>query len=185
MIVMKTKLFIPRILFIWTMALFWSCSSHQNIMNRLSSDIYDTQTLTFGEGIFLKGINIYLQRSKWHEELNFSLKNDTIFLLEYPSIEGNYCFAFWNKKDTLTYPDVLKNLEFYHGKTPFTKYMMKLVSEWNILAIREEEILHPVQLPSGIVYATRIIIRNGKYKIDCIDFKDFFDFKRDNIDLSN
>ena len=184
---MKIKLFIfPIILFTCAITLLESCRSHQSVMSRLSNDIYSTQISTFGESdIFIKGINIFLQRSKWYDELDFSTKNDTVFLLEYFGNQGDSRLTFWNKKDTLIYPYGMPNLKFYHGESAFTSYMMKLVSEWNITAIREEEMLHPVLLPSGIVYATRIIIRNGKYQIDCISFKDFFDFKRDYMDFSD
>jgi hypothetical protein len=84
--------------------------------------------------------------------------------------------------DTLSYSNETGSFD-YDDEPKFIKYMMKLVSEWDISKIREEEKIHPNLLPGESVYATRIIIHNGKYKIGCFCFKDFFDFKRDNIDF--
>ena len=57
--------------------------------------------------------------------------------------------------------------------------MMKLVSEWNIYEIKKEEEMNSNILPSELIYATKIVFTKGKYHIDCIHFKDFFNLKRD------
>jgi len=155
-----------------------SCGSYNKRMISLSDDIFNCPMSASDYNSF----RLYIQPVNWYKELKFSTKNDTIFLLEYPGIEGDYYFSFWNKKDTLSYFEDNGRYKFAHNKMIFTKYMMKLVSEWNILEIREEEKNHSTLL-LGYIYATRIIIKNGKHKIDCIHFKDFFDLKRDGMDL--
>jgi hypothetical protein len=168
----------------WIIIFNVSCIGQQYSMNRLSNDIYNTQKSVFGYDMFLKGLSFDVERSNWYKELEYSTKNDTVFLLEHPGIQGDYYFSFWNKKDTLSYSNVTGHLEFTHKKFVFTKYMTKLVSEWDILGIREEERICS-NLSSDMVYATRIVIKNGKYKIDCINFKDFLDFKRDGMNFSD
>ena len=87
----------------------------------------------------------------------------------------------WNKNDTLSYtnePGKLMQTE----QRLFTKYMMKLVSDWNIPEIRREEKINKVNLPEEIIYATKITFNKGKYFIDCFTFNDFFNLKRDGVD---
>jgi hypothetical protein len=180
---MKIKDFITILFLLLIMFLYFDCKSQKNIKNQLSGDIFNKQISVFGENIFLTGINNYLQLSNWQKEFNFSTINDTLFLLELPGIQGDYYFSVWNKKDTLSYFEEFGIYKLVHNKTVFTRYMMNLVSDWNINEIREEEKNHSNFSPSETIYATRIIINNKKYIIDCLEYKDFFNFDRDRWDF--
>lgn len=118
-------------------------------------------------------------------------KRDTIFLLER---EGDFqiSLSLWNRSDTLTYYPI-DDCNFYSrngfkryiqsNERIFTKYMMKLVSEWNVEEIKKEDIAHGGSIPQHWVFATRIILDGKKYKIDCFYFRDFFDIDRDGMDF--
>jgi hypothetical protein len=153
-----------------------------DLKESMSKDLYKTQISFFGENVYLQKLDkSIIQSFKWYNRLNFSTKNDTILLLEYAGVQGNYFCTFWNKKDTLSFTNQTGNIEL-SCNTLFTDYMMKTVSEWDIKSITKEEKLHPI-LPEVKVYATRIVFINGIYKIDCIRFNDFFDLKRDGRDF--
>jgi hypothetical protein len=150
-------------------------------MIRISDDIYNYQKNQFEDNMFVKSLNLYRKQSDWLKEFTYSNQNDTIFILELPGIQGDYYFTFWNKIDTLSYSNETGIFKF-EDKPKFTKFMMKLVSEWNISEIKKEEDTNSNLLPSESIYATKIIIGKGKYKIDCIRFKEFFNLRRDEID---
>jgi hypothetical protein len=147
----------------------------------VSDDIYDVQKLEFDDNMSIKALYLYRKQSNWLKELKHSVEKDTIFIVEYPGIQGDYSFAFWNKVDTFFYTNTTGEFQST-DKSLFTKHMMRLVSEWDISEIKREESTNSELLPSEFVYATRIIIKNGKYKIDCIRFKEFFNLQRDGVD---
>jgi hypothetical protein len=155
----------------------------------MSEDIYTVQGQKFGsESMDVMTLHLYRERSDWLKKMNYSDKNDTIFILELPGIQGDIYFTFWNKKDTLSYTSAYPNSTGEYKivkEVIFTKYMMKLVSEWNISEIRKEEEINSNLLPSEFVYATRIIVKNKKYKIECIRFDDFYNLERDSMDFIN
>lgn len=115
------------------------------------------------------------------DKLDYSKKNDTIYILEMDGIQGDFLFTVWNKNDTLSYTNESGKLMQTEQRL-FTKYMMKLVSDWNIPEIRKEEKINKVNLPEEIIYATKITFNKGKYSIDCFTFNDFFNLKRDGVD---
>lgn len=140
----------------------------------------------------------------WHYNLRKSsdcfnrltiAKNDTIFLLEDESDYSSPTIALvaWNKSDTLTYYSENCYYNNHNGgnhykssdRIWFTKYIRKLVSEWEIAEIKKEERLNGDSLPQDWIFATRIILNDERYKIDCIRFKYFINFQRDSMDLSN
>lgn len=107
------------------------------------------------------------------DKLGYSKKNDTIFILEMDGIQGNFLFTVWSKTHTLSYTNESGELMLI-DQPLFTKHMIKLVSEWNIDEIRKEEKINKTSLPEEIIFATRITFNKGKYNIDCLTFKDFF-----------
>jgi hypothetical protein len=151
-------------------------------MNKVYDDIYNVQKLELDDSMPLKAMSLYRKQSNWLRELKYSVERDTVFLLEHSGIQGDYFFVVWNQIDTVFYTNTTGEFK-PTDKLLFTKYMMKLVSEWNIPEIKREENTNSGLLPSEFVYATRIIIKNGKYKIDCIRFKEFFNLQRDGRDF--
>lgn len=156
-----------------------SCGSPSKISN-ISYDIYNIQKLEFGDNILIQGLSLYRRQFNWDKELKYSQKKDTIFLLELPGIQGDYHYTFWNRVDTISYANNTGTFKLINEPS-FTEYMMRLVSMWDIQGIKEAEKNNLNLFPSEIIYATRIIFRNNKYRIDCIRFGDFFNFERDRI----
>lgn len=160
--------------------------------NNISKSIKEEQVRIAGESTYILCHYNLRKRSKCFSQLNVQ-KNDTIFLLE---DENDYSsptitLTLWNRSDTLTYDsdDCYYNSnnggENYtqSNKIDFTKYMMKLVSEWNLEEIKKEDITNGGTIPQYMVFATRIIIDDKKYKVDCIYFREFFNLQRDNMDF--
>lgn len=118
------------------------------------------------------------------KEFSPTSKNDTVFILE---SHGDFSdpillSTVWNmsKKRSYYSKDFGKTFSVTK-KAQFFNYMRKLVSEWNVAAIRKEEIENAHITPVEYIYATRIIFNGKKYQIDCLDFKFFFNFERDGL----
>lgn len=131
--------------------------------------------------MLIQGLSLYRQQFNWSKELKYSQKQDTIFLLELPGVQGDYYYTLWNRIDTISYSNNTGSFKLINEPL-FSKYMMKLVSMWDIEGIKEEERTNLALLPSEVIYATKIIFRNNKYRIDCIRFGDFFNFERDRME---
>ena len=108
------------------------------------------------------------------DKLNFTTKNDTLFLLESSSIEnGEFYGRIWNTFDKVAY--VYNNGKFnFDANQVYTDYTCKLVQNWDTTLIRYEEKTHPLGITRRNIYATRVIKSKGVLKIDCIMFKEFF-----------
>jgi hypothetical protein len=154
------------------------CQKHS-----LSSEICASHKTCFGDNdIFINELCVYREQLHWETKFKYSVISDTIFILELPGIQGNFLYTFWNKNNILSYTNETGLFEC-SNKPLFTKYMMKLVSEWNVNEIRKEEEKSSNMLPCELIIATKIIIEQGKYTFDCFSFKDFFDIKRDGRDF--
>ncbi len=175
---MKTYLNLVYLFFIFALFI-GSCKSSSKISN-ISHDICNILKSEFGDDIFLRGLWLYREQLNWYKELEYSMKKDTIYVLELPATQGYYHYTFWNRIDTVSYVNNTGTYELV-DEPPFTEYMMKLVSMWDIQGIKEEEKINSNLFPSEIIYATRVIIKNKKYRIDCIQFRDFFNFERDRM----
>lgn len=155
--------------------------------NKISKDIKNMQLLD--QPNVKAYINCYY--NLWYISNNLkrihASRQDTLFLLDsytdWSSLELKS--IIWSNRDTISCisNDAGKNYINVEKKL-FTKYMMKLVSEWNIEEIRKEEKLNGASLPQYWVFATRIILDGKKYKISCLYFKDFFDLHRDGMDFN-
>lgn len=113
-------------------------------------------------------------------------KDDTVFILEQHGDWSDLALAstIWNSNKTISYHSESPGKIFsLTDKPQFIKYMIRLVSEWNIEAIKKEEIENGNMIPSRGVFATRIIFNGKKYQITCLDFKDFFNLERDEFDF--
>lgn len=171
---MKMKLFPLVILFL----LNSNCKSQYNL-SKISETVYEVQKLKFEDNIYiLKALNKYRKDIKWHEKLEYSCERDTISILEHAGVQGDFQFTFWSKEDTVSYTN--ESGTFKMTKEPlFTNYMMQLISQWDTLQIKKEEKINSNFIPNEIIYATRIILSNGKYTISSISFQDFYTPERD------
>lgn len=177
----KLKILQPIFPIFLLVVLCVSCKSQANL-GRISQDIYNCQKVRFPENEeVIKSLDIYRQKFNWIDKLNYSSEEDTLFVLEMPGIQGNYMYTIWNKTDTISYTNESGNF-MLSNRPLFTEYMMKLVGEWNIQEIKEEE-KNSSLYPTESIFASKIIIKNKKYKIVCVKFKDFFNLKRDGMDF--
>ncbi len=164
------------------------CSTSKNIYHsKIYDKIYNCQGIDiknikqqYGVAVQMDNINKLIQWD-YLDKLNYSKENDTIYILNMVGLEGDFYFTIWNRNNILSYTNVSGELMKTQQRL-FTKYMMRLVSDWNITQIVKEEQLNKVTLPERVVYATKIIFKKEKYNIDCITFNDFFNLKRDGTD---
>jgi hypothetical protein len=155
--------------------------------DRIVSEIYCEQVSILGNEYPFKSYSTVF--SSWYKELDFSMENDTIFLLENFSNEGNNSILCWSKRDTILCEAVYLqklannvpiNIEVYdyfiHNPIIYNSenYILGLVSKWDIAEIRKKEEKNGT-LDGCIYYATRIIFFDKKYKIDFIHFEDFIE----------
>ncbi|WP_147381212.1 hypothetical protein [Parabacteroides sp. AM08-6] len=141
---------------------------------QIYEDIYVCQG---NQDVIGKSLNLYRKQLDYLSKFEYSPQNDTVYILEMYGAQGNLLITIWNKNKMLSYTNEQGPFES-KNESLFTKYMMELVSEWNIPGIRKEEI-NSNTLPSELIYATKIVFNKGKYHIACIYFKDFFNLERD------
>lgn len=135
--------------------------------------------------------------------INPNLNHDTLFILQDiddACISRDLSIAVWNKKkaffflkkDTTSPSNPLYNtidyrrMQLYQADKKynlFSDYMIYLVSTWDIQDIKREEDVNGIIGGHSIV-AIRIIFKKRHYKIDCMEFKDFFNLKRDQTPFS-
>lgn len=117
------------------------------------------------------------------DSLPFPKENDTIFFLqENVDIEGYLAIMLWNSKNALAFHKENGSLKKV-DKCLFNKYMLKLVKEWDTIAIRREEEINLAPHPVATELAYRIIFNNKNYSVDFILFYEFFNFERDGMDF--
>lgn len=182
------KRYLPGIIFTFV---FLCCGSHKNIYNcKIYEQIYNCQGININYlnqnkeqphhvRIQLDNVNKLIQWD-YLNILGHSKKSDTVYILEKDGIQGDFNFTVWNKNDTLSYTNENGKLR-QTNEHLFTKYMMALVTEWNIDEIKKEEKINKVTLPEETVYATKITFNNGEYGIECVSFSDFYNLNRDSI----
>jgi hypothetical protein len=158
-------------------AVLGGCKQQLNFV-KVTNNIYMNQIQAFGDTMLLKGLQAYREKSNILERLRYSPANDTVFALEMLGFQGDLYLTYWNRVDTISYTNT-EDKPGYVSNLLFTKYMMGLVSQWNILKIKEEEKVNSSLIPKEPVYATRIIIRKNTYKVECVRFNDFFNLERD------
>ncbi|MDR1881487.1 MAG: hypothetical protein LBR26_01740 [Prevotella sp.] len=167
---MKLYLFYSILVFIVA-----GCSTQKYGYNpKIYAKIYDCHKVD------MKLLNKYREQVNHLDMFDYPKQNDTIYILEMNGIQGNYLFTAWNKSDTISYTNESGKLASTKNRL-FTKYMTRLVSEWNLSEIKKEEETNSNLLPSETIYATKIVFTKGKYYIDCVSFKDFFNLQRDGM----
>lgn len=129
--------------------------------------------------------NKYKRDLDYLKQIRYSPQRDTVFLLERTDMLCSYSATIWSKMDTVSYSRQSDGLIKKNGSI-YTKYMMKLVSEWNLTEIKKESQKY---LKLGVlddnseITATRIIFYQNGYRIDRNAFADFYDDKRDCLDF--
>ncbi|MBE9468057.1 MAG: hypothetical protein IMY72_07015 [Bacteroidetes bacterium] len=104
---------------------------------------------------------------------------DTIYFLESFGIEdGTFYGKIWNRNESIEYTYYRRKFNF-NQKGIFTQYTCKLVEEWNILEICEEEKVNSTMTSPITIFGSRISFKKGKVKAKCIKFKEFYNFERD------
>lgn len=107
---------------------------------------------------------------------------DTIYIMQLSGLQGDFDMTLWDKRKCLSYTNETGLIKETNSCL-FTKHMQKLISEWNIAAIREEEKLNGHLLPMERIYAIRIILHKEKCSIEFLCFYDFFNLERDRFDF--
>ena len=102
--------------------------------------------------------------------------------MQQSGLQGDFNMTLWDKQKSVSYTNETGLIKETNSRL-FPKYMLKLVSEWDISAIREEEKINGQLIPRERIYAIRIILHKGKCSIDFLWFYDFFNLERDRFDF--
>lgn len=148
----------------------------------LSKEIYNKHNGHLEKNPFK--INAYKQEAR-NAAYNKSKKSfiyeplDTLFVIDTYNVEtASISGTILGNKNHINYLYDRQGLALLK-ESSFTKYQLKLVSEWDTISIRKEEKRNEIPFGGGIINANRCFIRNGKWVIEYINFKDFFNLKRD------
>lgn len=161
-----------------------SCSAQREVDGVLSDILYEKQTKVAINKFAPKTLKKNRDEIKWIENINLSLNNDTIFLLEAynlnveSSILNTYAVLWNSTGNEFSYERIDANTVKKTDKLYFSNYMRSLISSWNVKQLKEEEKRYK-QVSGFDIYATRIIFSNKKYKVDCISFMNFANFKKE------
>ncbi|CCZ10959.1 hypothetical protein [Culturomica massiliensis] len=172
---MKTKF----IILLGCLLLITVYVSGQN-WNKIFKDIYKNHFLVKDNECAIYGFYNLWKNSEFLKRMKTISMIDTVFILQRNSIES-YALSstIWNRQDSLIVSSEDQGKTFnVENESSFTNYMTKLVSEWNTVEIKKEEIENAV-LSSEIIVAIRIIFNKNKYRIDYLFFNDFFNIERD------
>lgn len=107
---------------------------------------------------------------------------DTIYIIQQSGLQGDFNMTLWDRQKSVSYTNETGQIKETNSRL-FSKYMLKLISEWDISAIREEEKINGQLIPRERIYAIRIILHRGKCSIDFLWFYDFFNLERDRFDF--
>lgn len=112
--------------------------------------------------------------------LNFlNETGDTIWILESQFIDsGTNLGKIWTGQGSIDYSfqNGKLGINIYHT---FTKFTCCLIQNWDTTKIRMEEKGQIPIIDSKYIYASRIIIKQEKIRIDTISFNELFNWKRD------
>ncbi|GAB2686214.1 hypothetical protein GCM10027037_05040 [Mucilaginibacter koreensis] len=113
-------------------------------------------------------------------KLSFINTAKEVFFLESYELENETFYGLvWDKNNKVNY-SYHQGIFSYTDSLRYTKYMIKLVKNWEINSIRKEKQDNATMIPSSSVYATRVS-KNGDGYIDInsVSFKEFFNLNRD------
>ncbi|WP_437922099.1 hypothetical protein [Sphingobacterium sp. LRF_L2] len=119
-------------------------------------------------------------RKKLLDRIDFiNYSNDTVYYLESYAVEtGEYYNAIWTEKGIVEFKVYQNNLEY--GKNFFVQRLYKMIEEWDLSAIRKAEKESEGMLGSAMMTGAIIVIDKGNFKLDCIQFNEFFNIGLDN-----
>ncbi len=105
---------------------------------------------------------------------------DTLYLMEGYNIEtGTFYGTIWNKGHSISYSYFREKLAV-KNRSVFTDYQISLVTKWDIAVIMKEEVVNGDWLDNNLqISALRCYWIGKDLRIDEINFKDFYDPKRD------
>ncbi|RKO70756.1 hypothetical protein D7322_15925 [Sphingobacterium puteale] len=155
---------------------FIGCSSIKNF-NTFSKQIYKAQKVEKDCGVYPK--LSFESRKKVIDRIDFiNYSNDTVYCLEsYYTETGEYYSAIWTKKGTVEFKVYQNNLEY--GQKFFIKRLYKMIEEWDLPTIQKAEKESGGMLGGAMMMGAIITLDNGNFKMDCIQFKEFFNIGLD------
>jgi len=186
--------------FICLFILLYSCATYRKGIVMLNEDITKAQYRAFPKYLSLtkewekdfrqrggdfcvrcllfEDFRLYRYCSGFFNEIK---QNDTIYIIE--SISEPYKqfnLIIWNRVDTAAFYayGVLEKTSNEGKERAFSECEMQLVGQWNIERIRYEEEKSTLISGETIRYATRVIIKKRKNKIDCIRYRQFGYFNK-------
>lgn len=115
----------------------------------------------------------YEQRSNIYEEFDFiDYSADTVFILQSLDIQYSRIIeSVWNNNKMISY--VIQGSEIkIVPNDPLRVH--KLIEEWDIASIRNEETEHGGLLGGASMRGIRVIIEQDEIRMDCIAFQEFF-----------
>jgi hypothetical protein len=120
----------------------------------------------------------YEQRSKINEEFDFiDYSADTVFILQSLDIQYSRIYeSVWNNNKMISYVIHGSEIEIVPND-PLRVH--KLIEEWDIASIRNEESEHGGLLGGASMRGIRVIIEQDEIRMDCIAFQEFFDMSKD------
>jgi hypothetical protein len=106
-------------------------------------------------------------------------QKDTLYIIEHHA--SSYYLTIWNTIDTASFHATVGEWILHKTSGRPSICEMQLVGKWNIKGIRyEEKKLKEKEFDDFVFdYATRIIIKRNRYKIDCIRYYQIWSHERD------
>ncbi len=155
---------------------FMGCSSGKNFTT-FSKQIYKAQKGKKKCGVSPK--LSFESRKKLADTIDFiDYSNDTVYCLESYYIEtGEYYGAIWTKKGTVEFKVHLNNLEY--GQNFFIKRLYKMIENWDLPALRKAERESDGMFGGGVMSGAKVIIDQGDFRMDCVQFDEFFNLQLD------
>lgn len=175
-------MFKKRIILFGILVFFVSGVYSQNILSKISKNLYKCQVKLEPNEKELKKhfhqIRIKIDSLNLFDSIR---STDTIFFLESFDIDNGIFYGkIWNKNRRIEYTYYRGNFNF-NQKDIFSQYTCKLIEEWNIPEIREEERINSTMTSPLRIFGSRITLINGKIRSRSIEFKEFYNLERDRI----
>jgi len=152
----------------------------QHMLSRVSKKVYKCQLKISPREKDLK-YSFHKIRLKI-DSLNLldSIKNiDTLYLMESYSLEdGTFFGRIWTKNYAIEYVYYRGEFDFSKNNI-YTKYTCKLIENWNISALRNEEKKSAIMTSPHKIFGSRVVINNRKTRTNCIRFNEFYELERD------
>lgn len=102
-------------------------------------------------------------------KFKYSLKKDTIYIVDIVSEEGNMVYSIWNKYDTISNSHFGKPSK----KIQVSPKLIKMIEKWDTNGIKQKSIPNSMRRYYGFptYYSAIIIINNNNYEIQTLKHK--------------